>query len=46
MVYVQDPNNPFGKPIETSEYERIKTFLYNSDEGTVLGKDGKNWGKV
>lgn len=46
MVHIQDPDNPFGKPLETSEYERIKTFLYSREEGTVCGKDGKHWGKV
>lgn len=45
MTVHQDPHNPFGKPPDTSEYVRIKTFLYNNEEGTVCGKDAKNWGK-
>lgn len=45
MTVQRDPDNPFGKPPDISEYERIKTFLYNGDEGTVCGKDAKNWGK-
>jgi hypothetical protein len=34
------------RPPKRSTKEAIKLFLYNSEEGTVLGRTGVSWGKV
>lgn len=41
-----EPPNPFGKPPERSEIDRLKIFLYDGDEGTVCGRDAKSWARI
>lgn len=46
MTVQQEDPNPFRRPPRQSDYERMRQFLYNDDEGTVCGRDAKNWGEI
>lgn len=46
MTVQQEPPNPFRKPPDQSEFERMRVFLYNHEEGTVCSRGCKSWGKI
>lgn len=46
MTVQQEEPNPFRRPPQQTEYERITQFLYNGDEGTVCGRDATKWGEI
>lgn len=41
---VEDPSDPFFIRTPPPPF-KLSTFLYNSKEGTILGRTGSSWGK-
>lgn len=35
----------FNKPLEKPWTQEWKEFLYNQEQGTVMGRNGKSWGE-